>query len=102
MISRMARKSPRSYGSGGLQERNGKWIGHAVVRGKRVSKTLGPARAPSSGEGLTRRMAEDRLRAWVTNRPERSGPRDGEDDGQGCGERADRVADRRGPQAFNP
>jgi integrase len=66
MISRMARKTPRSYGSGGLQERNGKWIGHAVVRGKRVSRTLGPARAPSSSDGLTRRMAEDRLRAWIT------------------------------------
>ena len=27
MINRMARKTPRSYGSGGLQERNGKWMG---------------------------------------------------------------------------
>lgn len=56
----------RAYGSGSLTVRRGKWFGQWRVGTKLQSKALGPVRAPGTREGLTRKMAEARLRDLMT------------------------------------
>ncbi len=56
----------RPHGTGSLFERYGSWYGQWLVRGKPVSRVIGPVRKPSSREGLTRSMAEARLRELMS------------------------------------
>lgn len=57
----------RSYGSGSLYERRDAagvvhWYGRFYIGDRQVKRAIGPKRAPSSREGLTRTEAERRLR----------------------------------------
>ena len=52
----------RAYGSGSIREIGGSYYGRWYVDGKQVEKVIGPARKPGSTEGLTKTMAEARLR----------------------------------------
>ena len=71
-INSMSKQNPsrRSYGTGSLYVRRGKWYGHWRVDGRQVKLALGPKREPGSREGLTRKMAEAELRrAMAATRP---------------------------------
>ena len=57
-----SREARRRYGSGGLIERNGVWYGKWRVGARQVKRKLGPVRRSGTREGLTRAMAEARLR----------------------------------------
>jgi integrase len=52
----------RSYGSGSLTVRRGKWFGQWRVGGSLVGRVLGPIRKEGTREGLTRAQAEQELR----------------------------------------
>ena len=52
----------RRYGSGSLTERNGVWYGKWRIGARQVKRKLGSVRRPGTREGLTRSMAEARLR----------------------------------------
>jgi integrase len=52
----------RSYGSGSLFVKAGKWYGRRWVGEARVKRALGPVREPGSRQGLTRSQAERELR----------------------------------------
>lgn len=57
-----ARGAKRQYGTGSIFERRNAWYGQWRVRNRLVTRKLGPVRRPGSREGLTRTMAEARLR----------------------------------------
>jgi integrase len=52
----------RRYGTGSVFESRNAWYGKWRVRDRQVTRKLGPIRTPGSREGLTRTMAEARLR----------------------------------------
>jgi Phage integrase, N-terminal SAM-like domain len=54
--------SKRRYGTGSVFQKRGAWSGQWRVRDRIVSRKLGSVRAPGSRDGLTRTMAEARLR----------------------------------------
>ena len=57
-----ARMSKRSYGSGSIYVKAGKWCGRWWVGDRRVKRVLGPVRKPGARDGLTRSQAERELR----------------------------------------
>jgi integrase len=61
-VNEPRRPARRSYGTGSVFEKRGAWYGQWRVRDRIVSRKLGPVRAPGSREGLTKTMAESRLR----------------------------------------
>ena len=54
--------SKRSYGTGSLFVKGGKWYGRWWAGNQRVKRALGPVRKPGSREGLTRSQAERLMR----------------------------------------
>ncbi len=52
----------RRYGTGSIFEKRNAWYGQWRVRNRTITRKLGPIRTPGSREGLTRKMAEARLR----------------------------------------
>jgi integrase len=52
----------RDYGTGSIVDRGGVYYGQWRAAGKQVMRRLGPVRQPGSGNGLTKTMAETRLR----------------------------------------
>ena len=54
--------SKRSYGTGSLFVKGGKWYGRWWAGNQRVKRALGPVRKPGSREGLTRSQAERVMR----------------------------------------
>jgi integrase len=52
----------RQYGTGSIFEKRNAWYGKWRVRNRQVTRKLGPIRKPGTREGLTRKMAEARLR----------------------------------------
>ncbi|MGH7487788.1 MAG: hypothetical protein ACREMY_19630, partial [bacterium] len=52
----------RTYGTGCLFLRNGKWYGQWREAGRSAKRVLGPKRQPGSREGLTAKQAEAELR----------------------------------------
>ena len=60
--TKRARRTKRQYGTGSIFERRNAWYGQWRVRNRLVTRKLGPVRRPGSREGLTRKMAEARLR----------------------------------------
>lgn len=62
-MSSSASKSRRAYGAGSIVEIGGRYYGQWYLDGKRIKRVLGPIRVPATNDGLTKRMAEDRLRA---------------------------------------
>ncbi len=66
------RDRKRQYGTGSIFEKRNAWYGQWRVRNRSVTRKLGPIRNPGSRDGLTRKMAEARLRklmAEVTATP---------------------------------
>src|SRR6185437_12758053 len=56
------RLARRRYGTGSVFQKRGAWYGQWRVRDRIVSRKLGPVRVPGSRDGLTKTMAEARLR----------------------------------------
>jgi hypothetical protein len=56
------RTDRRAYGSGSIITRSGVYYGKWRVGQRQVLRKLGPVRAPGTREGLTRTMAEAKLR----------------------------------------
>ncbi|MGO9973716.1 MAG: tyrosine-type recombinase/integrase [Solirubrobacteraceae bacterium] len=52
----------RRYGTGSIFEKRNAWYGQWRVRNRTITRKLGPIRTPGSRDGLTRKMAEARLR----------------------------------------
>jgi hypothetical protein len=52
----------RRYGTGSIFEKRNAWYGQWRVRNRTITRKLGPIRTPGSRDGLTRTMAEARLR----------------------------------------
>ena len=52
----------RRYGTGSIFEKRNAWYGQWRVRNRTITGKLGPVRSPGSRDGLTRKMAEARLR----------------------------------------
>src|SRR5947209_11675110 len=52
----------RRYGTGSVFQKRNAWYGQWRVRDRSVTRKLGPIRTPGSRDGLTRKMAEARLR----------------------------------------
>jgi integrase len=59
---RPPRGGKRQYGTGSIFEKRNAWYGQWRVRNRTITRKLGPIRAPGGREGLTRKMAEARLR----------------------------------------
>ena len=57
-----SRDGKRQYGTGSIFEKRNAWYGKWRVRDRQVMRKLGPIRQPGTREGLTRKMAEARLR----------------------------------------
>ena len=55
----------RSYGTGSLMIRRGKWFGQWWANGRQVGKVVGPVRTPGAREGLTKPQAERELRRII-------------------------------------
>jgi integrase len=55
----------RAYGSGSIRELGGTYYGRWYVDGSRVEKVIGPIRKPGTKDGLTKAMAEARLRTLM-------------------------------------
>ena len=52
----------RRYGTCSILEKRNSWYGQWRVRNRTITRKLGPIRTPGSRDGLTRKMAEARLR----------------------------------------
>ncbi len=52
----------RRYGTGAIIEKNAVYYGKWRAGGKQIKRKLGPVRAPGTRDGLTRTMAEAKLR----------------------------------------
>jgi integrase len=52
----------RQYGTGSIFEKRNAWYGQWRVRDRSLTRKLGPIRSAGSRDGLTRKMAEARLR----------------------------------------
>jgi integrase len=57
----MQGKNRSRRGTGHLYQKDDRWYGQWYVRGKRVKRSLGPARQPGASEGLTQRQAQERM-----------------------------------------
>jgi Phage integrase, N-terminal SAM-like domain len=57
-----ARGGKRRYGTGSVFEKRNAWYGQWRVRNRTITRKLGPIRTPGGRDGLTRKMAEARLR----------------------------------------
>jgi len=62
----LGRQAKRRYGTGSVFEKRHAWYGQWRVRDRLVTRKLGPVRAPGSRDGLTRTMAEARLRRLMS------------------------------------
>jgi integrase len=62
---RPRRRGRRQFGTGSIFEKRNAWYGQWRVRNRTITRKLGPIRAPGSREGLTRKMAEARLRRLI-------------------------------------
>jgi integrase len=60
------RPAKRRYGTGSVFQKRTAWYGKWRVRDRQVTRKLGPIRAPGSRDGLTRTMAEARLRKLMS------------------------------------
>lgn len=58
-------KARRSHGTGSLLVKDGRYYGQWRVHGRLVKRVIGPARKPGTKDGLTKSMAEARLRALM-------------------------------------
>ncbi|MGO9819799.1 MAG: tyrosine-type recombinase/integrase [Solirubrobacteraceae bacterium] len=56
------RTARRTHGTGSIIDRGGVYYGQWRTGGRQVMRRLGPVRKPGANTGLTKRMAEDRLR----------------------------------------
>jgi hypothetical protein len=56
------RLAKRRYGTGSVFQKRNAWYGQWRVRDRIASRKLGPVRVPGSRDGLTKTMAEARLR----------------------------------------
>ncbi len=56
----------RQYGTGSVFEKRNAWYGQWRVRNRTVTRKLGPIRTPGGRDGLTRKMAEARLRKLMS------------------------------------
>jgi len=56
------KRNRRPHGTGNVFEKGDRWYGQWYVRGQRIKKSIGPVRSPGTREGLTKAMAEARLR----------------------------------------
>lgn len=66
----------RSYSTGSLFKKHGAWYGRwHLPDGRRVSRRLGPIRAPGSDDGLTHREAEGQLRKLMLAEEQRPAPK---------------------------
>jgi integrase len=61
-----SRSARRQYGTGSIFEKRNAWYGQWRVRERTITRKLGPIRAPGSRDGLTRKMAEARLRKLIS------------------------------------
>jgi integrase len=61
-VTRSDPKARRSYGTGSLFVRHGKWYGQWRVGDRLVKRMIGPQRETGSRRGLTRSQAEAQLR----------------------------------------
>ena len=57
----------RRYGTGAIIEKNGIYHGQWRVGGRQIMRKLGPVRTPGTRDGLTRTMAEAKLRAVMAD-----------------------------------
>jgi integrase len=57
--------SRRAYGSGSLIEHNGTYFAKWRIGDRQIKRKLGPVRKPGTRDGLTRPMAEAKLRAVI-------------------------------------
>jgi integrase len=56
----------RRYGTGSIFEKRNAWYGQWRVRDRTITRKLGPIRTPGGRDGLTRKMAEARLRKLMS------------------------------------
>ena len=64
--SKPSSEAKRRYGTGSIFEKRNAWYGQWRVRNRTVTRKLGPIRTPGSRDGLTRKMAEARLRKLMS------------------------------------
>ena len=62
----MSRGSYRPRGTGHVFPKGNTWYGEFYLRGRKVKRSLGPIRQPGTRIGLTRTMAEKKLREQMT------------------------------------
>ena len=58
----MSERSYRPRGTGHVFPKGNRWYGEFYIRGRKVKRSLGPIRQPGTRIGLTRTMAEEKLR----------------------------------------
>jgi integrase len=61
-----SRGAKRQYGTGSIFEKRNAWYGQWRIRDRTITRKLGPIRKPGSRDGLTRKMAEARLRKLMS------------------------------------
>jgi integrase len=61
-----SRGAKRRYGTGSIFEKRNAWYGQWRVRNRTITRKLGPIRTQGSRDGLTRKMAEARLRKLMS------------------------------------
>ena len=59
-------RGKRQYGTGSIFEKRNAWYGQWRVRNRMITRKLGPIRTPGGRDGLTRKMAEARLRKLMS------------------------------------
>ena len=62
----MSKRSYRPRGTGHVFQKGNTWYGEFYLRGRKVKRSLGPIRQPGTRIGLTRTMAEKKLREQMT------------------------------------
>ncbi|MBV9003845.1 MAG: site-specific integrase [Solirubrobacterales bacterium] len=60
------RAGKRRYGTGSVFEKRDAWYGQWRVRDRLITRKLGPIRTPGTRDGLTKTMAEARLRKLMS------------------------------------
>ena len=60
------RGAKRRYGTGSIFEKRNAWYGQWRVRDRLVTRKLGPVRTPGARDGLSKTMAEARLRTLMS------------------------------------
>jgi integrase len=64
--NKSSRGTKRQYGTGSVFEKRNGWYGQWRVRNRTVTRKLGPIRTAGGRDGLTRKMAEARLRKLMS------------------------------------